>query len=153
MKTKWRSTVGESIRVHQSELPSGNYLEESLNEVTGQQLRLRDTVRQLRNWLYQVEQRGVPKFGETGYRLRHFRNSLSEHFDCCKRRRGQVSITSLETECRRLLKMLDDLIYRLEMPEPPFESWQELIRCMKEFTDDLECLETRLVATLQQTER
>lgn len=149
MNTKWRNSLGVPTKVQRVDLPEGGPRLHSFSDIDEQHHRLQDLVKQLRCWLYEVEQFGVPKFGETGFRLRHFQTTLMEHFDCCRKRRGENCDPSIEQESKLLLMRLTDLIGRLEMPDPPFESWQELVRCLKEFSDDLECLETRLVGPKQ----
>jgi hypothetical protein len=116
---------------------------QSLNatKMDKQKQHLHHLVRELRSWLYEVEQRGIPKFGETGYRLRKFRESLADHFETCSH---QGLEQPLSLECRRLLGRLEDLIVRLEMPDPPFQSWQELASSLVDFIDDLSLFESKL---------
>ena len=115
----------------------------SLNrtKMDNQKQHLHHLVSELRGWLYEVEQRGIPKFGETGYRLRQFRESLSDHFETCC---DQSFAEPVLQESRRLMGRLDDLIIRLEMPEPPFQSWQELVSLLVDFIDDLSLFESKL---------
>lgn len=119
---------------------------EGLHEgVIGQQRKLREFVLELRGWLYEVEQMGIPKFGETGYRLRQFRDSLSMHFETCVHDRWDRPNKDFEQQSTMLLKRLDDLIRQLEMLEPPFDSWEKLTQMLNDFSDSLEDLEHRFV--------
>jgi hypothetical protein len=131
------------MNTHQQTLPRESVGQST--EMVTQQCRLRDLINELRSWLYEVEQLGIPRFGETGYRLRNFRQSLFQHFQTCRRDRsggmGEVS----EQESERLLDRLDRMINQLEMTDPPFDSWQQVIRTLNEFSDDLDSLESRLM--------
>lgn len=146
MKADERKGTTQSERFHKVDTASdfGKHL--WISDVPDQQRRLRDFVAHLRSWLYEVEQMGVPKFGETGFRLRGFREALADHFESCRHQHTEGLGREFEDQAKQLLSRLDDLIRKLEMSDPPFSSWQELIRSLTEFTDDLEELEGRLVS-------
>ena len=91
---------------------------------------------EIRDWMLEVNQLGIPHFGETASRLRPLRESLQSHFE----REDQIlnklselySPTSPEVEAfarqtkldhRSLMMRLNDLHSRLKEVDPPFESW------------------------------
>ena len=87
-------------------------------------------------WMKEVNQLGKPRFGETGARLKRFRNHLVDHFQrereladglakCYAPSSPEVAASRRQAEHdhENLLSRLDDLIDRLMQWEPPFESW------------------------------
>ena len=101
--------------------------------------RITDFVDDLRRWLYDVGQRGIPKFGETGYRLRQLRKSLVQYWQTHDE--GLLENPEWKSESVELLSKLDCWIEQLERPDPPFRSWQELVQVLSEFGDELETFE------------
>lgn len=106
-------------------------------------------IRDLRQWMREVAQLGIPHFGETATRLRPLRESLVQHFanedEMIDQLTSQMSSAQFSDLHGRsssghqdLLDELDSLISRLNDLEPPFDSWQTAMSEVSEFFDDLE---------------
>lgn len=96
------------------------------------------TVDDIRDWMCEVNQLGIPHFGETAARLKPFRQSLIKHFDREKSMLEKLAeiypSASPEVDAFRrqtdldhqeLLSRLDDLHRRLDETDPLFASWTE----------------------------
>ena len=103
------------------------------------------------DWMRQVEQFGKPHFGETASKLRPFRELLRKHFDREDRMLDELAtyydedsaeIAAIRRQSARdhtrLLEDLDDFIQRLNLLNPPFDSWQAAMREFDLFFDRLE---------------
>ena len=106
---------------------------------------------EIRDWMQEVTQLGIPHFGETATRLNPLRQQLVTHFQREDQMIGQLaglySTSSPEVEAvsrqstrdhDQLLARLDDLIQRLSETDPPFASWQAAIAEVEMFVDVLE---------------
>ena len=111
---------------------------------------------QVRAWMREVEQRGIPHFGETAARLVPLRERLVQHFEREDKMLHQIAdlflaptpeIDSVRTQALhehdQLLFALDELRGRLAKLQPPFESWQAAMREVEEFFAALEQHEER----------
>lgn len=91
----------------------------------------------LRDWMQEVNQLGIPHFGETASRLRMFCRWLTEYFEREDAMISQLAqaypASSPEVEDVRrfsdldhaqLLLRFEELIGRLEQTVPPFDSWE-----------------------------
>ena len=98
---------------------------------------LAEYVKQVRDWMTEVEQLGIPHFGETATRLRPLRDRLVQHFqreeEMISNLAAALPEPSTEFDLLRtnaahdhelLLVRLDDLSARLSETDPQFESWQ-----------------------------
>ena len=101
------------------------------------------TAGDLQSWMRDVEQLGVPRFGETATRLVPFRTLLAKHFDEENEMLDELAksyssespeIAAMRRQATQdhvnLLANLDDFTGRLSDLEPPFQSWQA---AMQEF--------------------
>ncbi|MGI9473257.1 MAG: hemerythrin domain-containing protein [Rubripirellula sp.] len=108
-------------------------------------------VDEVRHWMQEVAQLGIPHFGETATRLRPLAERLGTHFqredDMIQQVAQLYPNTSPEVNAIRrqatrdhdqLRDRLGDLIERLDLLEPPFESWQLAIDEVELFVDMLE---------------
>jgi hypothetical protein len=106
---------------------------------------------EIRDWMHEVNQLGIPHFGETATRLGPLRDRLVAHFQREDEMISQLAelypSSSPEIEAVRrqssrdhhqLLVRLDDLTSRLGQIEPPFASWQAAIDELESFVDLLE---------------
>ncbi|MGV3483850.1 MAG: hemerythrin domain-containing protein [Planctomycetaceae bacterium] len=106
---------------------------------------------EVRKWMREVEQRGIPHFGETATRLHTLRERLVQHFDHEDKMLHQIAdiflnptpeIDSVRSqtiyEHQQLLSTLDDLRGRLLQLQPPFASWQAAMKEVDEFFVALE---------------
>ena len=92
---------------------------------------------EVRDWMGEVSQLGIPHFGETATRLRPLRERLVRHFEREDAMIAQLAQSypppSTEIDAVRsqsaydhhlLLGRLDDLMQRLNETEPPLNSWK-----------------------------
>ena len=106
---------------------------------------------ELRDWMGEVSQLGIPHFGETATRLGQVRERLVKHFQREDEMVAELArlypdsspeIASIRKQSSRdhsqLLTRLDDLSKRLSELEPPFESWQEAMQDVELFVNELE---------------
>ncbi len=104
----------------------------------------------LRSWMMEVNQLGIPHFGEAAVRLLTLRNRLLQHFD----RENEIieslanhfadsepSMKELRSDSARdhlqIMERLDELMERLNELEPPFESWSTAMNEIEAFIDRL----------------
>jgi iron-sulfur cluster repair protein YtfE (RIC family) len=102
----------------------------------------------LRRWWTELDQLGTPKFGEMGTQVQNLRNILAEHF-AAEEKDGYLApviavapylsrqANELQSQHGHLLESLNDFISRLQMSEPPFESWQAAYRELETLLLDL----------------
>ena len=103
--------------------------------------RLAALVDETRDWMSEVNQLGIPHFGETAARLEPLRDHLQRHFDQERRMIDKLAelypTTSPEVRAFRhqtlsdqetLVARLDDLHRRLMEIDPPFQSWTEAMQ-------------------------
>ncbi len=112
---------------------------------------LQSSIDAVRDWMREVNQLGIPHFGETATRLRPLRDRLVTHFD----REDEMVVQLAElypasspemggvrrqssSDHEKLFGRLDDLIERLNQPEPPFSSWEAAMQEVQLFVDVLE---------------
>ncbi len=106
---------------------------------------------QIRDWMLQVSQLGIPRFGETAGRLRLLRDCLNNHFEREKLLCDQLSgfytspcpqVDSIRRQATRdhyqLMQRIDDLIDDLTKLEPPFDSWGDAMERVEQFIDTFE---------------
>ena len=106
---------------------------------------------EVRDWMREVSQFGIPHFGETATRLRPLRERLVRHFEREDSMIAQLAKSypppSPEIDAVRsqsahdhnlLLSRLDDLMQRLNETEPPITSWQAAMDEIELFVDALE---------------
>ncbi len=98
---------------------------------------LESSMDEVRDWMNEVSQLGIPHFGETATRLRPLRERLVTHFEREDKMVAELAelyptqspeVKAVQRQSSRdhdeLLIRIDGLIARLEQPEPPFRSWQ-----------------------------
>lgn len=112
---------------------------------------LRSHIDQMRQWMNEVNQLGIPHFGEAGDRLASLRKRLSQHFN----REDEIieslaansgdSATAIEdlrsrsqSEHQQLLNRVDELSHRLNLIDPPFSSWTAATQEIEGFVDELQ---------------
>lgn len=119
-------------------------------------------VEQVRQWMREVEQRGIPHFGETAARLSPLRERLLQHFEREDKMLHQIAelfltptpaIDAVRTQALhehdQLLFALDELRGRLSRLQPPFVSWQAAMREVEEFFHSLERHEEQEAVNVQ----
>jgi len=106
---------------------------------------------QLRDWMMQVSQLGIPRFGETAGRLRRLKTCLVSHFGreelLCNQLAELYGHPSPEIEAIRrqadrdhqqLLQRIDRLIEELSAVDPGFRSWRDAMDQVDWFMDSFE---------------
>ena len=99
---------------------------------------LQSEAEKLQLWMRQVEKHGIPRFGETAFRLGPFRELMTRHFDeedamldelDCLDLPNSSALAAMRRQASRdhthLVHQLDDFVVRLKQLEPPFSSWQD----------------------------
>lgn len=112
---------------------------------------LKACINEVRAWMREVNQLGIPHFGETATRLRPLRIKLFTHFGRENELISQLAHFYPDTSPEidgvrkssiadhdRLLARLEDLIDRLSEPDPPFQSWTEAMDEVGLFVDAVE---------------
>ncbi|WP_182870995.1 hemerythrin domain-containing protein [Rhodopirellula sp. JC639] len=108
-------------------------------------------VDEIRDWMSEVNQLGVPHFGETASRLQPLRDCLTEHFDredamlaklaeLYPAASPEVNAFKRQTSAdhRLLLSRLDELHARLKEVDPPFASWTDAMDEVDVFFEEME---------------
>ena len=105
-------------------------------------------VANLREWWNELDQYGLPKFGEMGSRVDELRDLLAEHF-ADEEKDGYFApvlavspnldrqVNKLQEQHGQLLERLNDFANRLQMSKPPFDSWQKAYRELETILADL----------------
>ncbi len=115
---------------HQSNSPHQlTWLLEEHRELMGR-------ITDLRKWWSELDQFGLPKFGEMGTRVEELHGLLAEHF--AEEENGGYLAQALaiapqftkeagelQKQHGEVLDAINDFSRRLEMSEPPFDSWQQ----------------------------
>lgn len=112
---------------------------------------LQSVIEELREWMCEVNQLGIPHFGEAGVRLRTLRQRLLLHFSredaiikglAEAHRSGSPQVDNIGTRSaddhQQLLVRLDGLCERLTQLEPPFASWQAAMGEIESFVSALD---------------
>ncbi len=105
----------------------------------------------VRDWMADVSQLGIPRFGETANRLKSLLDRLTDHFDREDEIIAQlaelyapdsVEVSAARRQASRdhrlLSDRLGDLVSRLDQLEPPFASWESAMDEVELFVVALE---------------
>jgi hypothetical protein len=128
-----------------AEKPQPSALQTFLDE----HLELNRRIADLRKWWSELDQLGIPKFGEMAFRVEELRHLLAEHF--AEEERGGYLASALEVaprfaaqsaelyrQHREFLDRLDDLIARARAAEPPPGLWRAARSEIEELLTDLD---------------
>ena len=98
--------------------------------------KLVECIEDIRNWMSEVNQMGIPHFGETASRLQPLRETLLVHFERedqllaklaelypASSPEVQAFLRQTRSDHHALRTRLDDLHARLKEVDPPFGSW------------------------------
>ncbi len=109
---------------------------QSLTRLLEEHRELMGRITELRKWWSELDQFGLPKFGEMGTRVEELRDILAEHF-AEEEKDGYLAqalavapqytqkAEELQKQHGQMLETLGDFSDRLELSQPPFESWQK----------------------------
>lgn len=105
---------------------------------------------ELQAWMKEVNQLGIPHFGEAADRLTALRNRMIQHFEredeivkslAIHFEESDPSLKALQEVASRdhqkILRRLDGLMQRLSQLEPPFESWVAAMQEIESFVNSL----------------
>ena len=108
-------------------------------------------VGEVRKWMKEVEQLGIPHFGEMADRLQPLRDRLVLHFDREDQMISELAValpdpsaefdllrSSADHDHHLILSRLDDFSARLAEVDPPFKSWQTAMHEFMTLVDQLE---------------
>lgn len=98
-----------------------------------------DSLTELRQWMRDTEEFGVPHLGEFGFRIQCYRNRLATEFrneetrhrikgDFAKHAECQQELNQLTAQHGLFLDELESLAVKLQRDRPPFETWNEATR-------------------------
>ena len=149
---RWHDTAYDRLFIAASKaMKSDTVLAQTVDSSRFEEGELDLQIDEVRAWMREVGQLGVPHFGETATRLGQVRGRLVQHFEredaIVDELARQYSPSSPEIAVLRcqssrdqgeLLNRLDELCERLLAPDPPFESWQSAMREVDHFAIALE---------------
>ncbi|MCA9020265.1 MAG: hemerythrin domain-containing protein, partial [Planctomycetaceae bacterium] len=117
------------------------YLLDSHEEVLGH-------IKGLNDWWRELDERGLPKYGEMGTRMEGLRDQLSKHF-CDEEQEGYfkplmdespgfcIMVPDFQKKHKEFLTRIDDFSTRLKQSEPPFQNWNEALQELQGLLDEL----------------
>tara|TARA_R110002111_G_scaffold2705_5_gene18013 strand:- start:432 stop:884 length:453 start_codon:yes stop_codon:yes gene_type:complete len=105
-------------------------------------------IKELNDWWTELDERGLPKFGEMGTRVEGFRDLLAKHFEN-EKEEGYfkpvldespgfcIMVPDFKTKHITILSRIDDFASRLKQSKPPFKNWSEASSEFKALLSDL----------------
>lgn len=125
-----------------------------------------DSLAELRQWMGETEEMGVPHFGEFGFRLDCYRTALAAEFsreESRSRMRGDADrddnecqeLIALRSQHGQFLDELENMSTTLHQSPPPFETWQEATRQFDELQSEIDRhrkRERQLIDTVNRTD-
>ncbi|WP_339730683.1 hemerythrin domain-containing protein [uncultured Gimesia sp.] len=115
----------------------------------------------LNDWWTELDERGLPKFGEMGTRVQKFRDLLAKHFED-EEQEGYfkpvldespgfcIMVPDFKEKHSTILTQIDDFISRLKQPEPPFENWSAALQEFETLLADLREHENKEIKMVQE---
>ena len=113
--------------------------------------KLSTCIEEIRDWMLEVNQLGIPHFGETASRLQPLRESMLLHFEredemleklaaLYPRTSPEVQAFQRQTERdhQTLISRLDELRGRLKEVDPQFDSWTAAMQEVDVFFEEME---------------
>ncbi|HAH47576.1 hemerythrin domain-containing protein [Gimesia sp.] len=105
-------------------------------------------IKELNHWWSELDERGLPKYGEMGTRVEGLRDLLSKHFRD-EEQEGYfkplmdespgfcIMVPDFQKKHKEFLKRLDDFGARLKQSEPPFQNWNEALQELQRLLAEL----------------
>ncbi|WP_145218763.1 hemerythrin domain-containing protein [Gimesia alba] len=118
-------------------------------------------MKELNDWWTELDERGLPKFGEMGTRVERFRELLAKHFED-EEQEGYfkpvldetpgfcIMVPDFKEKHTAILCQIDDFISRLKHPEPPFENWNAALQEFETLLADLREHENHEIQLVQE---
>jgi len=118
-------------------------------------------IRELKDWWDQLNEKGLPKFGEMGTRVKGFRDLLAKHFDD-EEQEGYfkpvfdespgfcIMVPDFKIKHAEILSRIDDFTTRLKKTEPPFQNWNKALMEFEEILADLREHEDQEIKMVQE---
>ena len=116
---------------------------------------------ELTDWSAQLKEKGLPKFGEMGTRVKCFRDLLAKHFKD-EEQEGYfqpifdespgfcIMVPDFKKKHAKILSRIDNFITRLKETEYPFPSWNEALQKFEEILADLREHEDQEIKIVQE---
>jgi|GEM_PF-601238 len=117
-------------------------------------------LKDLNCWWSELDEHGIPKYGEMGTRVAGFRDLLARHFDD-EEQEGYfkplldeepgfcIMVPDFKEKHTATLSRFDDFIARLKQPEPPFQNWGAALAEFENLMEDIRAHEKQEIALVQ----
>lgn len=117
-------------------------------------------IKELNDWWAELDECGLPKFGEMGTRVEGFRDLLAKHFSD-EEQEGYfkpvldespgfcIMVPDFKKKHSTFLCRIDDFVARLKQTEPPFKNWSEALKEFETLLADLRENETQEINMVQ----
>ena len=111
-------------------------------------------IKDLNQWWTELDEHGLPKYGEMGTRMEGLRDLLSRHFND-EEQEGYfkplmdeepgfcIMVPDFREQHNEFLTRFDDFSARLKQPVPPFQNWNEALEELKSLLAQLRTNEKR----------
>lgn len=118
-------------------------------------------MKDLNRWWTELDEHGLPKFGEMGTRVAGFRDLLAKHFED-EEQEGYfkplmdeepgfcIMVPDFQKKHAVTLSRFDDFIDRLKQSQPPFKNWSEAMREFDSLMSDIREHENREIRLVQE---
>ncbi|WP_417382484.1 hemerythrin domain-containing protein [Gimesia sp.] len=105
-------------------------------------------IKELNDWWRELDERGLPKYGEMGTRMEGLRDLLSQHFRD-EEQEGYfkpvmdespgfcIMVPDFREKHKEFLTRIDNFSTRLKQSEPPFQNWNEALQELQELLAEL----------------
>lgn len=118
-------------------------------------------MKDLNQWWAELDEHGLPKFGEMGTRVAGFRDLLAKHFED-EEQEGYfkplmdeapgfcIMVPDFKETHAETLSRFDDFIGRLKESEPPFKNWSEALQEFESLMADIRAHENQEIKIVQE---
>jgi hypothetical protein len=118
-------------------------------------------IKEVTQWWMELNEKGLPKFGEMGAHVEGFRALLAKHFEN-EAQEGYftpvldespgfcIMVPDFKKKHTSLLDRIDDFVLRLKQTDSPFNNWNEALQEFKKILDDLREHENQEVKLVQE---
>lgn len=118
-------------------------------------------IKDLNQWWAELDEHGLPKYGEMGTRMEGLRDLLSKHFND-EEQEGYfkplmdeepgfcIMVPDFQEQHKEFLTRLDDFSVRLKKAEPPFQNWNEALQELKSILAQLRDNEKREIERVRE---